>query len=53
MPQPEFVSAVRAVDWHDLESTRESGEIVLGLASRHKTEVEQAWREISETVWSR
>lgn len=54
MPQSEFVSAVRAVDWHDLESTYESGEIVrdivLGLASRDEAEAERAWREISETV---
>jgi hypothetical protein len=39
MPQSEFVSAVRAVDWHDLESTYESGEIVLGLASRDEAVV--------------
>jgi hypothetical protein len=39
-----FVSAVRAVDWHDLRSTYESGEIVrdivLGLASRDETQVD-------------
>lgn len=54
MPQSEFLSAVRAVDWHNLESTYESGEvvrdIVLSLASRDQAEAERAWREISETV---
>jgi hypothetical protein len=49
-----FVSAVRAVDWHDLRSTYESGEIVrdivLSLASRDETQVGWAWQQMSETV---
>lgn len=54
MPRPGFVSAVRAVDWHRLRSTYESGEIVrdivLSLASRDEAEVEWAWQRIGETV---
>jgi hypothetical protein len=54
MLRPAFVSAVRAVDWHDLQSTYESGEIVrdivLSLASRDETQVGWAWRQMGETV---
>jgi hypothetical protein len=54
MASSAFVSAVRAVDWRQLRSTYESGEIVrdivLGLASRDETQVESAWEQIGETV---
>lgn len=54
MPEPGFVSEVRAVDWRSLKSTYGSGEvvrdIVLGLASRNEAEVLQAWQQINETV---
>ena len=54
MPRAELVAAVRAVDWCQLRSTYESGEmvrdVVLGLASRHETDVKWAWQQIAETV---
>jgi len=54
MPRSALVSAVRAVDWCQLRSTYESGEIVrdivLGLASRDETEVKWAWQQVNETV---
>jgi hypothetical protein len=54
MARSAFVSAVRAVDWRQLQSTYESGEIVrdivLGLASRDETQVKWAWEQIGETV---
>jgi hypothetical protein len=54
MPRSALVSAVPAVDWRQLRSTYESGEvvrdIVLGLASRDETEVKSAWKQIGETV---
>ena len=54
MPRSALESAVRAVDWHQLRSTYESGEIVrdivLGVASREETEVRRAWQQINETV---
>lgn len=53
MPENELISEIRAVDWHSLESTYESGEvvrdIVLGLASRDEADLRQAWEQISET----
>lgn len=53
MPEREPISEIRAVDWHSLESTYGSGEvvrdIVLGLASRDEVDVRRAWREIGET----
>ena len=53
MPERELISEIRAVDWHSLESTYGSGEvvrdIVLGLASRDEVDVRRAWWEISET----
>src|SRR5260221_2186325 len=54
MPRPALESAVRAVDWQQLRSTYESGEIVrdivLGLASRDEADVNWAWEQITETV---
>jgi hypothetical protein len=54
MPQSGLVSAVSAVDWRNLRSTYESGEIVrdivLQLASREETDVRWAWDQIAETV---
>lgn len=54
MSRSALVSAVRAVDWRQMQSTYESGEIVreviLGLASRDETEVAWAWQRINETV---
>jgi len=53
MPERELISEIRAVDWHGLESTYGSGEvvrdIVLGLASRDEADLRQAWQQISET----
>jgi hypothetical protein len=49
-----FVSAVRAVDWQQLPSTYESGEIVrdivLGLAADDEKQVSWAWQQIGQTV---
>jgi hypothetical protein len=42
--------AVRAVGWHQLQSTSESGDIVLRLASRDEADVKWAWEQITETV---
>jgi hypothetical protein len=54
MERSAFVSAVRAVDWRQLRSTYESGEIVrdivLGLASHDEAQVKWAWEQIGETV---
>jgi hypothetical protein len=54
IPRSALVSAVRAVDWRQLRSTYESGEIVrdivLGLASPDETDVRWAWQQIGETV---
>jgi hypothetical protein len=54
MSRSALVSAVRAVDWRQLRSTYEPGEvvrdIVLALASRDETEVTWAWQQINETV---
>lgn len=53
MPERELISEIRAVDWHGLESTYGSGEvvrdIVLGLASRDEADLREAWEQISET----
>jgi hypothetical protein len=53
MPEHELISEIRAVDWHGIESTYGSGEvvrdIVLGLASRDEADLRQAWQQISET----
>ena len=49
-----FVSAVRAVDWQNLQSTYDSGEIVrdivLSLASRDEQAARWAWEQMYETV---
>ena len=54
MPRSALVSAVSAIDWCQLRSTYESGEIVrdivLGLASRDEAEAKWAWQQIGETV---
>ena len=50
MPRSALESAVRAVDWHQLQSTYESGDIVLGLASRDEADVQWAWEQITDTV---
>src|SRR6185437_5140384 len=53
MPERELISEVRAVGWHDLESTYGLGDvvrdIVLGLASRDEADLRKAWEQISET----
>jgi hypothetical protein len=53
MPERELISEIHAVDWHGLESTYGSGEvvrdIVLGLASRDEADLRRAWQQISET----
>jgi hypothetical protein len=54
MPRSALESAVRAVDWHQLQSTYGSGDIVrdivLGLASRDEADVKWAWEQVTETV---
>jgi len=54
MPRSALVSAVRAIDWRQLQSTYESGEIVrdivLSLASGDEAEATWAWQQIGETV---